>query len=65
MGAHKVVTSTAKLLWELRQAPNFSLGRIFKEQRDFQVSIIIFNNVYWFFLVRTDAPQLLELLQGT
>ena len=60
-GAHEAVTSTVQTL-ELRQAPKFSLGRIFKEQRDFQLSIIIFNNVS--FLARNDGPQLLELLQS-
>lgn len=61
-GAHEAVTSTVQPLLELRQAPKFSLGRIFKEQRDFQLSIIIFNNVS--FLPRNDGPQLLELLQS-
>lgn len=60
-GAHEAVTSTVQTL-ELRQAPKFSLGRIFKEQRDFQLSVIIFNNVS--FLARNDGPQLLELLQS-
>ena len=61
-GAQEAVTRTEQPLSELRQAPKFFLGRIFKEQRDFQLSIIIFNNVS--FLARNDGPQLLELLQS-
>ena len=61
-GAQEAVTRTEQPLSELRQAPKFSLGSIFKEQRDFQLSIIIFNNVS--FLARNDGPQLLELLQS-
>lgn len=61
-GAQEAVTRTEQPLSELRQAPKLSLDRIFKEQRDFQLSIIIFNNVS--FLARNDGPQLLELLQS-
>lgn len=61
-GAQEAVTRTEQPLLELRQAPKLSPGRIFKEQRDFQLSIIIFNNVS--LLARNDGPQLLELLQS-